>query len=76
MEQSFSLNDKIKRGAEDSGRYFRYMADFVGFTEADAEAIKDFEKYLGSGNSLEFQKEATEKLGRLKAAGQAQSKQP
>jgi nitrite reductase/ring-hydroxylating ferredoxin subunit len=28
-----------KRGAEDAGRYFRYMAQFVGFTEADAEVI-------------------------------------
>ncbi len=28
-----------KRGAEDAGRYFRYMAEFVGFTGADAEAI-------------------------------------
>src|SRR5512142_2701435 len=29
-----------KRGAEDSGRYFKYMADFVGLTESDIEAIK------------------------------------
>ena len=28
-----------KRGAEDAGRYFRYMAEFVGFTRADAETI-------------------------------------
>jgi len=28
-----------KRGAEDAGRYFRYMAEFVGFTRADAEII-------------------------------------
>lgn len=41
-----------------------------------AEAIKHFEKYLGSGKSIEFQKEATEKLNKLKTASQAQSKQP
>src|SRR5512142_1307926 len=29
-----------KRGAEDSGRYFKYMADFVGLTESDIETIK------------------------------------
>ena len=28
-----------KQGAEDSGRYFRYMAEFVGFTDVDATAI-------------------------------------
>lgn len=50
MEQSLSLTDKIQRGAEDSGRYFRYMAEFVGFTQADAEAIREsrfiIEKYI------------------------------
>jgi nitrite reductase/ring-hydroxylating ferredoxin subunit/hemoglobin-like flavoprotein len=29
-----------KRGAEDAGRYFEYMAEFIGFTDADAEAIQ------------------------------------
>ena len=28
-------------GAEDAGRYFRYMAEFVGFTDQDAEAIRE-----------------------------------
>ncbi len=28
-----------KRGASDSGKYFRYMADFVGFTFANEQAI-------------------------------------
>ncbi len=28
-----------KQGAEDSGRYFRYMAEFVGFTPDDADTI-------------------------------------
>jgi nitrite reductase/ring-hydroxylating ferredoxin subunit len=50
MDSSMSLNDKIKRGAEDSGRYFRYMAEFVGFTQADADAINEshliIEKYI------------------------------
>lgn len=39
-----------KRGAEDSGKYFRYMAEFVGFTEEDVQAIRQskplLEKYL------------------------------
>jgi nitrite reductase/ring-hydroxylating ferredoxin subunit/hemoglobin-like flavoprotein len=39
-----------KRGAEDAGLYFRYMADFVGFTLEDAETIKQtqpiIEKHL------------------------------
>ncbi len=39
-----------KRGAEDSGRYFRYMADFVGFMAEDAETIRQtrpvIEKHL------------------------------
>lgn len=34
--------EKLKLGgAEDAGRYFRHMADFVGFTERDAEAIRE-----------------------------------
>jgi len=39
------------------------------------EAIKDFEKYLGSGKNLEFEKEATQKLDKLKQAKQTQPKQ-
>jgi nitrite reductase/ring-hydroxylating ferredoxin subunit len=39
-----------KQGAEDAGRYFRYMAEFVGFTQAEAEAIREtrfiIEKYI------------------------------
>ena len=41
---------KTERGAEDSGKYFRYMVDFVGFTPDDARAIKEsgliIEKHL------------------------------
>ncbi len=29
-----------KRGADDAGRYFRYMAEFVGFDERDAQVIQ------------------------------------
>ncbi len=46
------------------------------YEQADSgEAIKDFEKYLGSGKNLEFQQEATEKLDKLKQAKQTQPKQ-
>jgi len=48
--QSLSQEEKIKRGAEDSGQYLRYMMDFVGFTDADVQAVKDsgliIEKHL------------------------------
>ena len=50
MTTPLTQDDKIKQGAEDSGRYFRYMAEFVGFTQADAEAIHEsrfvIEKYI------------------------------
>lgn len=29
-----------KQGDDDAGRYFRYMAEFIGFTAADADAIR------------------------------------
>lgn len=42
--------DVARQGSEDAGRYFRYMADYVGFTAADAEAIRQtkpiIEKHL------------------------------
>jgi nitrite reductase/ring-hydroxylating ferredoxin subunit len=47
---SLSKQEKIQRGAEDAGRYFRYMSDFVGFTAEDANAIREtglvIEKYI------------------------------
>lgn len=50
MTTPLTQDDKIKQGAEDSGRYFRYMAEFVGFTQADADAIHEsrfvIEKYI------------------------------
>ncbi len=42
--------DVARKGAEDAGEYFRYMADYVGFTSADADAIRQtkpvIEKHL------------------------------
>lgn len=39
-----------KQGAEDAGKYFRYMSEFVGFTTEDAEVIRQtksiIEKHL------------------------------
>lgn len=39
-----------RQGAEDAGRYFQYMAEYVGFTAADAAAIRQtrpiIEKHL------------------------------
>jgi hypothetical protein len=38
------------QGDEESGRYFRYMAEFVGFSDEDARAIRQsalvIEKHL------------------------------
>jgi len=50
MATTSGPNVTLKRGAEDSGRYFRYMAEFVGFTPEDAKVIKEsgliIEKYI------------------------------
>jgi nitrite reductase/ring-hydroxylating ferredoxin subunit/hemoglobin-like flavoprotein len=39
-----------RKGAEDAGRFFRYMAEYVGFTDADAAAVRQtkpiIEKHL------------------------------
>ena len=40
MDVSTGQSNTAKRGAADSGRYFRYMAEFIDFTAADAEAIR------------------------------------
>ena len=40
MNAPETQNSVTKRGAEDSGQYFRYMAEFTGFTEADAEIVR------------------------------------
>ena len=39
--KKLTREDKIRMGREDSGQYFRYMAGFVGFTQADADAIRE-----------------------------------
>jgi nitrite reductase/ring-hydroxylating ferredoxin subunit len=39
MSTTGQQNVVAKQGVEDSGKYFRYMAEFVGFTTADAETI-------------------------------------
>ncbi len=41
MESTSTVNVQQKRGAEDSGAYFRYMAEFVGLTARDAELIRE-----------------------------------
>jgi nitrite reductase/ring-hydroxylating ferredoxin subunit/hemoglobin-like flavoprotein len=50
METTSTPNVQQKRGAEDSGSYFRYMSDFVGLKPEDAEAIRQtkpiIEKHL------------------------------
>lgn len=40
MDEQANLQTKAKRGAEDSPRYFKYMADFVGFSKTDGETIQ------------------------------------
>jgi nitrite reductase/ring-hydroxylating ferredoxin subunit len=43
-------NAPDRKNAEEAGRYFRYMAEFVGFDQSDADAIRQssviIEKYL------------------------------
>jgi nitrite reductase/ring-hydroxylating ferredoxin subunit len=50
METTTGQNRPTHRGAEDAPQYFRYMAEFVGFTQDDAEAIREtrliIEKYI------------------------------
>ncbi len=47
---NLSKQEKIRRGAEDAGRYFRNMSEFIGFTEEDAKTIREtgliIEKYI------------------------------
>lgn len=50
MDQNAAPTEKFRQGADDAGRYFRYMAQFVGFTQAHADAIREsryiIEKYI------------------------------
>jgi nitrite reductase/ring-hydroxylating ferredoxin subunit len=41
MESPQSLQDKINLGASDAGNYFRTMADFIGFTKEQADAVRE-----------------------------------
>lgn len=45
-----STQERFKRGAADAGRFFDYIASFVGFTSDDATAIREtrfiIEKYI------------------------------
>ena len=36
-----STQERFKRGAVDAPRYFRFMAEFVGFTPGDAQPIRE-----------------------------------
>jgi nitrite reductase/ring-hydroxylating ferredoxin subunit len=51
-ESPMTQEDKVRHSAADSGAYFRYMTEFVGFTPSDAEVIRQsgliIEKYLPS----------------------------
>lgn len=40
MVDTPQVDVKAKRGAEDAGRYFKYMADFVGLSSKDVDAIQ------------------------------------
>ena len=50
MDAALNQNIAAKQGAADSGRYFQYMAQFIGFSAADAETIQQtkpiIEKHL------------------------------
>ena len=50
MEGTANQKTKAALGAADAGRFFSYMAQYIGFTAADAEAVKEsgliIEKYI------------------------------
>jgi nitrite reductase/ring-hydroxylating ferredoxin subunit len=52
MSTQLTQQEKIQRGAEDSGAYFRYMMEYIGFTPEDAAAIRQsslvIEKHIPS----------------------------
>jgi nitrite reductase/ring-hydroxylating ferredoxin subunit/hemoglobin-like flavoprotein len=43
-DTNFNIEDK--QGADDAGRYFKYMAEFVGFTADDAKIIRQTKPFL------------------------------
>ena len=50
MDRSSTPKTQVETSAQEAGRYFRHMAQFVGFTEDDGAAIKEsqlvIEKYI------------------------------
>ena len=40
MSEQTNLQNKAQGGAEDAGRYFQYMADFIGLSKEDVSAIQ------------------------------------
>ncbi len=40
-DANLSTQERFKRGAADANSFFHYVADFIGFTDADAEAIRE-----------------------------------
>ena len=40
MSEQTNLQTKAQAGAEDAGRYFQYMADFIGLSKEDVSAIQ------------------------------------
>ncbi len=50
MESQVTQEQQSHWGSEDAAQYFRYMSEFVGFTQNDADAIKEthliIEKYI------------------------------
>jgi len=41
MTTQSPAHERFKRGAADAGQYFNYMADFVGFTDEDRQAVNE-----------------------------------
>lgn len=41
-----STQERFKRGAADAPHYFQFMADFIGFTPADAQTIRDTRPFI------------------------------
>jgi nitrite reductase/ring-hydroxylating ferredoxin subunit/hemoglobin-like flavoprotein len=46
MDAPITIQDKINHAALDAGEYFRTMAAFVGFTQAEVEAIRDSRLFI------------------------------
>jgi nitrite reductase/ring-hydroxylating ferredoxin subunit len=44
--ERLSTQERFKRGAADADRYFRFMSQFVGLTEADSETIRQTRPFI------------------------------